>query len=172
VLPIALDVTDTAQIASAVQTAEQHFGGIDVMFNNAGIGYFAAFEESDEAEARRLMEINLFGLAATTKAVLPGMRRRGSGTILNVTSIGGQRSFPAVSWYNASKFAVEGLSEPLAPGLTLGWTYADGSAITSKLVVRVRFSSPAPTRKVQSTRSTSKASGTPPTCNGGSIPDP
>jgi short-subunit dehydrogenase len=86
-----------------------------VMFNNAGIGYFAAFEESDEAEARRLMEINLFGLAATTKAVLPGMRRRGSGTILNVSSIGGQRSFPAVSWYNASKFAVEGLSEPLAP---------------------------------------------------------
>jgi NAD(P)-dependent dehydrogenase (short-subunit alcohol dehydrogenase family) len=114
VLPVALDVTDTAQITSAVQTAEQHFGGIDVLFNNAGIGYFAAFEESDEAEARRLMEINVFGLAATTKAVLPGMRRRGSGTILNVSSIGGQRSFPAVSWYNASKFAVEGLSESLA----------------------------------------------------------
>ena len=113
-LPIALDVTDSGQIASAVATAEQHFGRIDVLFNNAGIGYFAAFEESEDAEARRLMEINVFGLAAVTQAVLPGMRGRGSGTILNVSSIGGQRSFPAVSWYNASKFAVEGLSESLA----------------------------------------------------------
>jgi NAD(P)-dependent dehydrogenase (short-subunit alcohol dehydrogenase family) len=114
VLPIALDVADAEQVTSAVSTAEQHFGSIDVVFNNAGIGYFAAFEESDDAEARRLMEINVFGLAAVTKAVLPGMRSRRSGTILNVSSIGGQRSFPAVSWYNASKFAVEGLSESLA----------------------------------------------------------
>ncbi len=114
VLPIALDVTDPGQIAAAVATAEQHFGGIDVLLNNAGIGYFAAFEESEDAEARRLMEINVFGLAAVTKAVLPGMRSRRWGMILNVSSIGGQRSFPAVSWYNASKFAVEGLSEALA----------------------------------------------------------
>ena len=110
--PGALDVTDTAQIATAVQTAGQHFGGIDVLLNNAGIGYFAAFEESEDAEVRRLMEINVFGVAAVTKAVLPGMRSRRWGIILNVSSIGGQRSFPAVSWYNASKFAVEVCQRP------------------------------------------------------------
>jgi len=85
-----------------------------VLFNNAGIGYFAAVEESDETEIRRVMETNLFGLAAVTNAVLPGMRARRSGVILNVSSIGGVRAFPSVGWYNASKFAVEGLSEALA----------------------------------------------------------
>lgn len=108
-----LDVTDSAQISSVVAEAERRTGGIDVIFNNAGIGYFAAFEESDEAEVRRMMEINVFGLAAVTNALLPGMRVRRSGTILNVSSVGGLRSFPAVSWYNSSKFAVEGLSEAL-----------------------------------------------------------
>src|SRR5690606_10756605 len=72
-----------------------------------------AVEESDEAEVRKMMEINVFGLAAVTNAVLPGMRAAGSGTILNVSSVGGVRSFPAVGWYNASKFAVEGLTEAL-----------------------------------------------------------
>ncbi len=87
------------------------------MFNNAGIGYFAAFEESAEGETRRMMEINVFGLAAVAKAVLPGMRARRAGTIVNVSSVGGVRSLPAVSWYNASKFAVEGLSESMAQEL-------------------------------------------------------
>lgn len=114
VLTLKLDVTVTEQVGAAVMTAEKHFGGIDVLFNNAGIGYFAAFEESDDAQIRRLMEINVFGLATVTKAVLPGMRTRRSGTILNVSSVGGVRSFPAVSWYNASKFAVEGLSEAIS----------------------------------------------------------
>ncbi|WP_040699823.1 oxidoreductase [Nocardia vinacea] len=114
VLPLALDVTSPEQVTAAVAAAEQRFGGIDVAFNNAGIGYFAAFEESEDSEARRMVEINVFGLAAVTKAVLPGMRARRSGTILNVSSVGGLRSFPAVSWYNATKFAVEGLSESLA----------------------------------------------------------
>jgi NAD(P)-dependent dehydrogenase (short-subunit alcohol dehydrogenase family) len=108
-----LDVTDSSQVAAATAQAEKLTGGIDVLFNNAGIGYFAAFEESDETEARRLMEINVFGLAAVTAALLPAMRARRSGTILNVSSVGGIRSFPAVSWYNASKFAVEGLSESI-----------------------------------------------------------
>jgi NAD(P)-dependent dehydrogenase (short-subunit alcohol dehydrogenase family) len=113
VVALQLDVTDPDQIASVVAEAEQLTGGIDVLFNNAGIGYFGAFEESDEAEVRRMMEINVFGLAGVTTALLPGMRARRSGTILNVSSVGGIRSFPAVSWYNASKFAVEGLSEAL-----------------------------------------------------------
>jgi NAD(P)-dependent dehydrogenase (short-subunit alcohol dehydrogenase family) len=110
---LALDVTDAAQIKSVTAEAAKLTGAIDVLFNNAGIGYFAAFEESDEAEARRLMEINVFGLAAVTAELLPAMRARRSGTILNVSSVGGIRSFPAVSWYNASKFAVEGLSESI-----------------------------------------------------------
>ncbi|WP_460798676.1 oxidoreductase [Microbacterium sp. GXF0217] len=111
---LALDVTNAEQVKNVVADAEAQTGGIDVLFNNAGIGYFAAFEESDDDEARRMMEINVFGLADVTKAVLPGMRARRSGTILNVSSVGGVRSFPAVSWYNASKFAVEGLSESIA----------------------------------------------------------
>jgi NAD(P)-dependent dehydrogenase (short-subunit alcohol dehydrogenase family) len=114
VLALALDVTDADQITSAVGAALARFGAIDALLNNAGIGYFAAVEESDETEIRRMMEINLFGLAAVTNAVLPGMRAAGSGHILNVSSVGGIRSFPAVGWYNASKFAVEGLSEALA----------------------------------------------------------
>jgi NAD(P)-dependent dehydrogenase (short-subunit alcohol dehydrogenase family) len=114
VIALELDVANADQVRSVTAEAEERTGGIDVVFNNAGIGYFAAFEEGEEAEERRLMEINVFGLAAITKAVLPGMRTRRSGTIVNVSSVGGVRSFPAVSWYNASKFAVEGLSEAIA----------------------------------------------------------
>ncbi len=114
VIPMTLDVADAEQVRSVTAEAEERTGGIDVLFNNAGIGYFAAFEEGEEAEERRLMEINVFGLAAVTKALLPGMRNRRSGTIINVSSVGGIRSFPALSWYNASKFAVEGLSEAIA----------------------------------------------------------
>lgn len=112
-LALQLDVTIAEQVQAAVARAHEAFGSIDVLFNNAGIGYFAAVEESDEAEVRTMMEINVFGLAAVTNAVLPEMRARRSGTILNVSSVGGVRSFPAVGWYNASKFAVEGLSEAL-----------------------------------------------------------
>jgi NAD(P)-dependent dehydrogenase (short-subunit alcohol dehydrogenase family) len=114
VLTVSLDVADRQQTDAALQAAYDRFGRIDVLFNNAGIGYFAAFEESDEDEARRLMEINVFGLTTLTKAVLPRMRQQRSGTILNVSSIGGMRSFPSLSWYHASKYAVEGLSEALA----------------------------------------------------------
>jgi NAD(P)-dependent dehydrogenase (short-subunit alcohol dehydrogenase family) len=108
-----LDVTDAAQIATAVQAAETRFGHIDVLVNNAGIGYFAAVEEGQDDEIRRMFDINLFGLAAMTRAVLPGMRQRRQGFIVNFSSIGGLRSFPAIGWYNATKFAVEGLSEAL-----------------------------------------------------------
>lgn len=109
-----LDVTKPDQITQVAATAEAETGGIDVLFNNAGIGYFAAFEESEDAELRRMVEINIFGLASVTKAILPFMRLRRSGTIINMSSVGGVRSFPAVSWYNATKFAVEGLSESIA----------------------------------------------------------
>ncbi|AGZ40727.1 SDR family NAD(P)-dependent oxidoreductase [Actinoplanes friuliensis] len=84
------------------------------LLGNAGIGYFAAVEESDDVAVRAMLEINMYGLAAVTNAVLPGMRARRSGTILNLSSIVGIRSFPSLGWYSASKFAVEGLSEALA----------------------------------------------------------
>ncbi len=112
-LALALDVTDQHQIDVAIAAAEQRFGRIDVLVNNAGIGYFAAIEEGEEEEVRRMFEINVFGLSRMINAVLPGMRRRRSGTIVNLSSIGGLRSFPSIGYYNASKFAVEGLSEAL-----------------------------------------------------------
>jgi NAD(P)-dependent dehydrogenase (short-subunit alcohol dehydrogenase family) len=112
-LILRLDVTDPAQISTAVHAAEQKFGGIDVLVNNAGIGYFAAVEEGEDTEIHKMFDINLFGLAHVINAALPGMRKAGRGFIVNVSSIAGLRSFPAVGWYNASKFAVEGLSGAL-----------------------------------------------------------
>jgi len=112
-LVLRLDVTRPAEITAAVHAAEARFGRIDVLVNNAGIGYFAAVEEGEDAEIRRMFDINLFGLAEVTRAVLPGMRKRQLGFVVNVSSIGGLRSFPAIGWYNATKFAVEGLSEAL-----------------------------------------------------------
>jgi short-subunit dehydrogenase len=90
-----------------------HFGQIDVLVNNAGIGYFASVEESEEAEIRKMFEINVFGLANMTQAILPIMRQQKRGHILNIASIGGLRSFPGVGFYNATKYAVDGLSEAL-----------------------------------------------------------
>ena len=113
-LALRLDVTDAAQIDAAVKDALAHFGRIDVLVNNAGIGYFGAVEESDDDEVRRMFEINVFGLARMTQAVLPSLRTQKSGHIVNVSSIAGFRGFPAVGFYNASKFAVNGLSESLA----------------------------------------------------------
>jgi len=81
--------------------------------NNAGIGYFAAIEEGEESEIRRMFEINLFGLGRMIQAVLPGMRRRRKGCIVNISSLAGLRSAPALGFYNATKFAVEGLSGAL-----------------------------------------------------------
>jgi NAD(P)-dependent dehydrogenase (short-subunit alcohol dehydrogenase family) len=112
-LALSLDVTVPQQIKEAVAAAIARFGRIDVLVNNAGIGYFGAIEESEEAEVRRMFEINFFGLANMTNEVLPHMRKQRSGHILNVASIGGLRSFPAVGFYNATKYAVDGLSEAL-----------------------------------------------------------
>ena len=113
-LALKLDVTDKAEAVQAVRSAESAFGRIDVVVNNAGFGYVGALEESDEDEVRAMMETNFFGLARMIHEVLPGMRRRRRGNIVNVSSIGGLVGFPGVGYYNATKFAVEGLSESLA----------------------------------------------------------
>ena len=112
--PISLDVTNPLQITSALESAIARFGRIDVLVNNAGIGYFGAIEESEEDEVRKMFEINVFGLAKMTQAVLPYMRKQRSGHILNIASIGGLRSFPGIGFYNATKYAVDGLSESLS----------------------------------------------------------
>jgi NADP-dependent 3-hydroxy acid dehydrogenase YdfG len=112
-LAIKLDVTDQGQIDAAITAAEAKYGRIDVLVNNAGIGYFAAVEESEEKEVRRMFEINVFGLSRMIHAVLPGMRQRRKGFIVNISSVAGLRSFPSLGYYDATKFAVEGLSEAL-----------------------------------------------------------
>ena len=112
-LVLKLDVTNQAEVDLAIRAAEEKFGRIDVLVNNAGIGYFAAIEEGDEGQIRALFDVNVFGLCRMIRAVLPGMRNRGSGSIVNLSSVGGLRSFPSLGYYSATKFAVEGLSEAL-----------------------------------------------------------
>ncbi|HWT35323.1 MAG TPA: oxidoreductase [Paraburkholderia sp.] len=113
-LRVKLDVTDAAQIAAAVEGAEQRFGAIDVLVNNAGYGYQSSVEEGDEAEIRAQFDVNVFGLFAMTRAVLPGMRARRKGHVLNITSVAGIAGFPGSGYYAASKHAVEGWSDSLA----------------------------------------------------------
>jgi NAD(P)-dependent dehydrogenase (short-subunit alcohol dehydrogenase family) len=113
-LVAALDVTVPSQIADVVTQAWSRFGHIDVLVNNAGYGYLSAVEEGEDDEVRAMFETNVFGLANMTKAVLPGMRQRRRGHIVNISSMGGLIGFPGIGYYNASKFAVEGLSEALA----------------------------------------------------------
>lgn len=112
-LAVALDVTDGAQVKESVEKAIEHFGTIDVLVNNAGFGYFGSIEESEEAEVRRMFEANFWGLSAMTRAVLPTMRENRSGTIVNISSVGGFVGNPSVGYYNATKFAVSGFSEAL-----------------------------------------------------------
>jgi NAD(P)-dependent dehydrogenase (short-subunit alcohol dehydrogenase family) len=113
-LALQLDVTKTEEIKASVASLNNKFGRIDVLVNNAGIGYFGAIEESEEQEVRRMFEINFFGLANVTNTVLPIMRAKRSGHILNISSIGGLVAFPALGFYNATKFAVDGYSESLS----------------------------------------------------------
>jgi NAD(P)-dependent dehydrogenase (short-subunit alcohol dehydrogenase family) len=109
-----LDVTVPGDSERAVAAALKRFGHIDVLINNAGYGIVGALEETPETELRAQMETNFFGAVAVTKAVLPAMRERRSGAIVNVSSLGGQLSFGGFSAYSASKFALEGISEALA----------------------------------------------------------
>lgn len=113
VLALALDVTDDAQIAAAVAAAEERFGTIDVLVNNAGYGYQSSIEEGVDAEIRAMFDANVFGLFALTRAVLPGMRRRRSGYVVNITSLSGLAGFAASGYYAASKHAVEGWADSL-----------------------------------------------------------
>src|SRR5215210_1902863 len=112
-LALNLDVNDKAQVAEAVGKTEEHFGAIDVLVNNAGFGYFGSIEESEEEQVRSMFETNFWGLSAMTRAVLPKVRERRSGTIVNISSIGGLVGNPGVAYYNATKFAVNGFSEAL-----------------------------------------------------------
>ncbi|MGA2963186.1 MAG: oxidoreductase [Candidatus Korobacteraceae bacterium] len=113
-LALKLDVTKKTDITEAVKQAEAKFGQIDVLVNNAGYGYMAGVEEGEDDEVRAMFETNFFGLVNVTRAVLPGMRQRRSGTIVNISSMGGFVGQASSGYYNATKFAVEGISEALA----------------------------------------------------------
>lgn len=108
-----LDVTDSTSIKTAVAAGIERFGHIDVLLNNAGYGAYGPLEASSMDRVRRQFDTNVIGLIETTKAVLPHFRANQSGTIINISSIGGQMTFPLGSLYHGSKFAVEGLSEAL-----------------------------------------------------------
>ena len=113
VLPIELDVTDRGAVFAAVRDVHDHFGRLDVVVNNAGYGVSGAIEELSEEQARRQLEVNLFGALWVTQAALPILREQGSGWIVQVSSIGGLAAFPLTGIYHASKWALEGFSETL-----------------------------------------------------------
>ena len=113
VLVTRLDVTDSASVAAAVDAAHARFGAIDVLLNNAGYGAYGPLEAFDMDGIRRQFDTNVIGLLEVTKAVLPSMRARGKGMIVNISSIGGRMTFPLGTLYHGTKFAVEGLSEAL-----------------------------------------------------------
>jgi NAD(P)-dependent dehydrogenase (short-subunit alcohol dehydrogenase family) len=112
-LAVGLDVTQPQQRIAAVERAQAHFGGIDVLVNNAGIDFLGAVEEQREEDYRAQFEVNFFGAVAMLRLVLPGMRRRQSGTIVNISSMDGIASLPVNGYYASSKFALEGITESL-----------------------------------------------------------
>ena len=112
-LALELDVTRPAQVAEAVAAAERRFGAVDVLVNNAGYGYQSSVEEGEEDEIRRQFDVNVFGLYAVTRAVLPGMRARRRGHVISITSVAGLVGFAGSGYYAASKHAVEGWSDAL-----------------------------------------------------------
>lgn len=114
VLPIKLDVNNRDESFAAVAKAKEYFGTLDVVINNAGYGLFGAIEETSEAEARAQIETNVFGLLWVTQAALPVFREQGHGHIIQVSSVLGVVAMPLLGIYNASKWAVEGISESLA----------------------------------------------------------
>ena len=114
VTALALDVTDADRIHAAVGEVLDWHGRVDVLVNNAGRGAIGAAEETSDSELRDLMDLHFFGPAALTRAVLPGMRERGTGAIVQMSSMGGRFTFPGVGAYSATKFALEGWSEALA----------------------------------------------------------
>jgi NAD(P)-dependent dehydrogenase (short-subunit alcohol dehydrogenase family) len=115
---IVLDLTDEASILAAVDRIKAETGELDFLVNNAGYGAYGALEDVPLDEGRRQFEVNVFGLARLCQLALPLMREKGRGAIVNVTSIGGKGGEPFGSWYHATKFAVEGLSDCLRMELT------------------------------------------------------
>lgn len=113
-LAAALDVTDKHAVERVVRLAEERFGGIDVLINNAGHGYRAAVEEGEDSQVAELFATNFFGAVSMIKAVLPGMRARRSGVIVNISSIAARLAMPGSAYYSATKFALEGLSDALS----------------------------------------------------------
>lgn len=113
ILPLQLDVTSKADCINAVEIAVKHFGGIDVLINNAGYCVFGTIEENSEKEARDLFEANVFGTLWMTQAILPILRQQGKGHIIQLSSVLGINSLPTMGLYSATKFAVEGFSEAL-----------------------------------------------------------
>ncbi|CAM3463156.1 oxidoreductase [Bordetella sputigena] len=113
VLPVQLDVTDETQARAAASAAIARFGRIDVLINNAGFGLLGAVEEADDADVRRMYDTNVFGLLNVTRAILPYMREKKAGHVINISSIGGYRSAAGFGVYCSTKFAVEGLTEAL-----------------------------------------------------------
>ena len=112
-LAVRLDVTQPQQRLAAVEHAEARFGGIDVLVNNAGVDFLGAIEEQREEDYRAQFEVNFFGAVEMVRLVLPGMRRRQSGTIVNISSMDGIASLPVNGYYASSKFAIEGMTEAL-----------------------------------------------------------
>ena len=115
VLPLALDVTDSAHVQQVVPQAYAHFGRLDVLVNNAGVSLFAATEEASDEQIRSLFDANYFGMVRVLRAALPLLRKQGSGHILGVSSGLGIASLPMIGFYAATKWAVEALHESLAP---------------------------------------------------------
>jgi NAD(P)-dependent dehydrogenase (short-subunit alcohol dehydrogenase family) len=113
-LPVALDVTDPEQSGAAIKAGVDAFGRIDVLVNNAGYGFFGAFEEMSPDDFRAQIDTNFWGVVNVTRAALPLLREQGSGHIIQITSTGGRHGVPGLSAYHAAKFAVEGFSESLA----------------------------------------------------------
>ncbi|AQT82344.1 short-chain dehydrogenase/reductase [Mycolicibacterium litorale] len=113
ILVVPLELTDSAQVQRAVRAAEDHFGGIDVLVNNAGRGWYGSIEGMDETALRAMFELNFFAVLAVTRAVLPGMRARGDGWIVNVSSVAGLVSAPGFGYYSATKFAIEAITDAL-----------------------------------------------------------
>lgn len=114
ILKATLDVTNRDEIAAVVKATTDKFHGVDVLINNAGLGYFGTFEESDRDAVRYMFDVNVWGLIDMTRAVLPTMRAQKRGIVVNFSSIAGLASFPTLSFYNSSKYAVEGVTEAAA----------------------------------------------------------
>ncbi|AUI71940.1 SDR family oxidoreductase [Companilactobacillus alimentarius] len=115
---VIIDVTDQSEIKAGVSTAKEKFGTIDVLVNNAGLGYFSTIEESNMDQVRYMFEVNVFGLANMTKAVLPIMRAQKSGVIVNLSSALALTTLPTMGFYSATKYAVEGYSDTLRQEVT------------------------------------------------------